>query len=120
MSFLPIHVHTCWSILDSSLIISDFIRELKKNNCNAACITDHHNLKGSVQFYNQCKQNGIKPIIGCEVNLRKSETEFSRVTLLAKNLNGYENLIKIVSHGNLRENIFKPEFFSENEIPSIS
>lgn len=119
MSFIPIHNHTCWSLLESSVLIKDFAKKCSDLSVPAACLTEHHNLKSVVSFCREMNSVGVKPIIGCEINIYKSDTEYSRVTLIAKNYSGYKNLVRLVSVGNERSNIINPENFSCGPTPTV-
>ena len=88
MNYVPLYVKTHNSLLSSMIRIHDLISFAKKNNLTALTITDN-NLFGAMDFYDQCKENNIKPIIGLEVNLD------SKIILYARNYKGYKNLIKL-------------------------
>lgn len=106
MTYIPIHNHTCWSLLDSTVIISELAREAKKKNIPAVCLTDHANMKALVPFFREMKSSGIVPIAGCELNIFNDDfTDFFRVTVLSKNKKGLKNLVKLVSLGNSKNNI---------------
>ena len=106
--FTPLHVHTEYSILDGACRIGPLVDRAKELGMTALAITDHGVMHGCIDFYKACKKAGIKPIIGCEVYVAP-RTRFDKVhgidnerfhlVLLAKNNNGYKNLIKIVSAG---------------------
>ncbi len=108
MSFVHLHVHTQYSLLDGNCRIKDLIDAAKLNGQTAIAITDHGVMYGAVEFYKYAKQRGIKPIIGCEVyvaprgRLDKEkfyDSEYTHLVLLCKNETGYKNLIKLVSMG---------------------
>ena len=67
MSFVHLHVHTEYSLLDGSNKIKDYVARVKELGMNAAAITDHGVMYGCIQFYKECMAQGIKPILGCEV-----------------------------------------------------
>lgn len=106
MSFVHLHVHTEYSLLDGACRIDGLCSAAKERGMNSIAITDHGNLFGAVDFYKAAKNAGIKPIIGCEVYVA-SRTRFDKVhgvdsdrhhlVLLCKNETGYQNLIKMVS-----------------------
>lgn len=110
MSFTHLHVHTEYSLLDGACRIKGLISRAKELGMTAVAITDHGNLYGAVEFYNECKKQGIKPIIGCEVYVAP-RTRFDKqgkldlspyhLILLCKNEQGYNNLSKLVSIANL-------------------
>ncbi len=106
MDFVHLHLHSEYSLLDGACRISDIPKRAKECGHSAAAITDHGVMYGAVAFYNACKKEGIKPIIGCEVYLAR-RTRFDRdhgedggsyhLVLLCKNEVGYRNLIKMVT-----------------------
>ena len=67
MSFVHLHTHTEYSLLDGSNKISEYIKRVKELGMNSAAITDHGVMYGAIEFYKTAKAQGIKPIIGCEV-----------------------------------------------------
>ncbi|MBN1789777.1 MAG: DNA polymerase III subunit alpha [Bacteroidales bacterium] len=106
--FTHLHVHTQYSILDGAAVIKHLIEKAKLDKMEALAITDHGNMFGAKEFHNEAKKQGIKPILGCEVYVaRRSRHEKSdkldgggfHLVLLAKNKQGYKNLIKLVSYG---------------------
>ena len=106
MSFVHLHVHTEYSLLDGACRLDRLCSVAKELGQTALAITDHGNLFGAVDFYRAAKKHGIKPIIGCEVYVA-SRSRFDKVhgidsnrhhlVLLCKNETGYKNLIKLVS-----------------------
>lgn len=106
MEFVHLHLHSEYSLLDGACRIAEIPRRAKECGHTAAAITDHGVMYGVVDFYNACKKEGIKPIIGCEVYLAK-RTRFDRdhgedsgsyhLVLLCKNEIGYKNLISMVT-----------------------
>ncbi len=108
MSFVHLHVHSEYSLLDGACRIADIPKAVKALGQNAVALTDHGAMYGSVAFYNACKAEGIKPIIGCEAyvapttRFEKSKTKddaYNHLILLCKNEVGYKNLIYMVSKG---------------------
>src|SRR5215213_3628734 len=105
--FCHLHLHTHYSLLDGFNRIPALVEQTKKLGMNACAITDHGNLYGAIEFYNECKKGGINPIIGYEAYLapgsradRKAANQdkaYSHLTLLAKNNTGYKNLVKLSS-----------------------
>ena len=114
--FVHLHCHTEYSLLDGAIRLNDLCARAKDFGMPAAAITDHGNLYGAAYFYTTCKSYGIKPVIGCEVYVtrdhRDKDSEFSRVRhhliLLAKNNEGYHNLVRLVSKGFLDGFHYKP------------
>ena len=104
MSFVHLHSHTHFSLLDGAGRLNDMVNKAGDLGMNALAITDHGNLFGSIDFYKACKNKGIKPIIGCEAyiapgkhDLRQKiegEKHAYHLILLAKNQIGFKNLIK--------------------------
>ncbi len=109
MNWIPLHVHSQYSILDAIASIASIVNKAKELQMPAVALTDHGNLFGAVEFYKACVAQQIKPIIGCEVYIApKSRFDKNRQsgkkaayhqTLLAKNEEGYHNLIKLSSLG---------------------
>lgn len=127
MDFVHLHVHTEYSLLDGSAKISKLIKKAREHNMSALAITDHGSMYGVIEFYKKCKENNIKPIIGCEVYIAPRgrfkkegsiDSENYHLVLLAKNNNGYKNLMKIVSSAFVEGFYYKPrtdyEFLKEN------
>ena len=117
MAFTHLHVHTEYSLLDGAARIKDIVARAKELGMESLAITDHGVMFGVVDFYKECKKQGIKPIIGCEVytaarRLTDKEVDKDKyqghLVLLAKNETGYKNLIKIVSEGYIRGYYYKP------------
>ncbi len=114
--FVHLHCHTEYSLLDGAIRLNDLCSRAVEFGMPAAAITDHGNLYGAAYFYSACKSHNIKPIIGCEVYVnhdhKDKESEFSRVRhhliLLAKDNEGYHNLIKLVTCGFLEGFHYKP------------
>jgi len=115
--FAHLHVHTQYSILDGASGISMLFDRVKELGMEAVAITDHGNMFGVKEFHNTALKNGIKPIIGCEVYVAKrSIAEVSgkedrsgdHLILLAKNLKGYNNLVKLVSTAWTKGFYYKP------------
>jgi len=111
--FVHLHVHTEYSLLDGAIRLKDLCARAVDFGFSSAAITDHGNLFGSVPFYLEAKKHGIKLIIGSQVYIaddmfeRENKKRFHLV-LLAQNLIGYHNLVKIVSAGFLQGFYYKP------------
>lgn len=117
MSFVHLHTHTEYSLLDGAARISDLINRAKELNMPALAITDHGTMFGVIDFYKAAKEAGIKPIIGCEVYTAarslhdkdpNKDKNQGHLILLAKNNQGYKNLLKIVSIGFTQGFYYKP------------
>ncbi len=109
MAFTHLHVHTEYSLLDGSSKIKELAARAKELGMDSMAITDHGVMYGVIDFYKAAKEVGIKPILGCEVYVSpgsrfdretvSGEDRYYHLVLLAENLTGYQNLIKIVSKG---------------------
>ena len=118
MSFVHLHTHTEYSLLDGSNKIKSYVAKCKENGMTAAAITDHGNMYGVTKFYDECMAQGVKPVIGCEVyvapgsrfdrEMVKGDDRYYHLILLAENNLGYHNLIKIVSAGYVDGFYYKP------------
>lgn len=115
--FIPLHIHSHYSLLDALPKIKDLVKTAKKDGYGALALTDNGNMYGAIEFYEECLKNEIKPIIGVDfyVALRKlsdKETRIdnknTRLVLLAKNHDGYKNLIKLVTESHLNGFYYKP------------
>ncbi len=122
--FIHLHNHTSYSLLDGACRIGDMIELCKKHDMDSLAITDHGNMFGAIDFFTQAKEEGIKPIIGAEVyiapgsRLEKKSSKGQKDTsyhlvLLAKDLQGYKNLMKLVSIGYLEGFYYKPRIDKE-------
>lgn len=118
MSFVHLHTHTEYSLLDGSNKIVNYVAKVKDMGMNAAAITDHGVMYGVIDFYKECKKQGINPILGCEVYVApesrfdreysKGDDRYYHLILLAENDKGYANLMKIVSIGFIDGFYYKP------------
>ncbi len=118
MSFAHLHVHTEYSLLDGSNKIREYVKRIKELGMTAGAITDHGVMYGVIDFYKAAKEEGIKPIIGCEVYVSPgsrfekeagvNENRYYHLVLLAENNKGYENLSHIVSRGFTEGYYYKP------------
>ncbi len=113
--FVHLHCHTDYSLLDGACEISQLMDLAVEQKMPAVAMTDHGNLFGAVEFYNNAKQRGIHPVIGCEVYVAqqgfkdKSEgNRYNHLVLLCENQEGYQNLIQLVSTGYLDGFYYKP------------
>ncbi|MBP9691397.1 PHP domain-containing protein, partial [Candidatus Woesebacteria bacterium] len=117
MSFVHLHVHSEYSLLDGMCRIDEYVDEAVKMGMPAVTITDHGALYGAFKFFIKAKNAGIKPIIGCELykangkrteKPEKDERGMYHQLVLAKNLTGYQNLLKLVTRANLEGFYYKP------------
>ncbi|MBT7088502.1 PHP domain-containing protein, partial [bacterium] len=111
-NFIHLHCHTEYSLLDGALKIPALVKQCKDFDMPAIAITDNANLYGAIDFYTTAKNNGLNPIIGCEVyltdDISQKERARDRLILLSKNYNGYQNLIEIVTISHLNGFYYKP------------
>ncbi|PIZ87130.1 DNA polymerase III subunit alpha [Candidatus Nomurabacteria bacterium CG_4_10_14_0_2_um_filter_30_12] len=123
-SFIHLHTHSHYSLLDGLSKLKDLVSLAKKYKMPAIAVTDHGNMYGAIEFYKLAKKEGIKPILGVEAYItagsrkdRNVETNggkrYYHLTLLAKNLQGYKNLIKLVTLSNLEGYYYKPRMDKE-------
>ncbi len=114
--FVHLHNHSEYSLLDGLSRVKPMIDRLRELGMDAVALTDHGALYGAITFYKACKEAGIKPIIGCEIYIapgsRHDKTvedkDYNHLILLARDINGYKNLIKIVSISHLEGFYYKP------------
>ena len=120
MSFVHLHVHSEYSLLDGACGVADIPKAVKALGQTAVAITDHGAMFGAGEFFCACKAEGIKPIIGCEVYVapetrfdRKRDDAYNHLILLCKNETGYKNLIYLVSKGYTEGFYVKPRVDNE-------
>ena len=117
--FVPLHLHTEYSLLDGAIRIKDLIAKAEEYKLPAIAMTDHGNLFGAIEFYSKVSKAGLKPIIGCEVYMapksrfdKESSTGSAErsfhLILLCKDVNGYRNLTRLVSSSYLEGFYYKP------------
>lgn len=115
--FTHLHLHTQFSLLDGACRLGALVARAKELGMTSLAITDHGNMYGAVDFYRECKNAGIKPIIGCEVYVaprtrfdkdKVLDKQYNHLILLVKNETGYKNLIKMVSLAYTEGFYFKP------------
>jgi len=120
--FSHLHVHTQYSILDGASSIPLLIERVKSLGMEAVAITDHGNMFGVKEFHNTAIKKGVKPVIGCEIYVAKrsiadvtgkEDRSGDHLILLAKNLSGYRNLIKLVSTAWIKGFYYKPRIDKE-------
>ena len=117
MAFTHLHVHTEYSLLDGAARIKDVVARAKELGMTSLAITDHGVMFGVIDFYRECNKQGIKPVIGCEVYTAartlfdkdsEKDKHMGHLVLLAKDNQGYKNLMKIVSEGYRHGFYYKP------------
>lgn len=116
--FCHLHVHSEYSLLDGANRISDLVKACQEDGQRALALTDHGNMYGAVELYQKATKGGIKPLLGCEVYIakrsmrekhsKKNGNGYSHLTLLARNEEGYRNLVKLTSAGYVDGYHFKP------------
>src|SRR3990172_1498100 len=115
--FVHLHNHSEFSLLDGLSKIEDMVARVKSWGMKAVAITDHGNMYGTIKFYKTCIAEGIKPIIGAEIYVaRRSrhdkeagvDSDSNHLILLAKDLKGYKNLMKIISVAGLEGYYYRP------------
>ena len=121
--FVHLHLHTEYSLLDSTIRLKELFEKVKEYKMHAVAITDHGNMFGAIDFYQQAYKNGIKPIIGCELYVaprsRFDKTSSSvgesnrHLIVLVKNMQGYKNLIKLTSSSYLDGFYYRPRVDKE-------
>jgi len=122
IDFVHLHLHTEYSLLDGVQKIRPIFEKISKNGMTACAITDHGTMAGVYEFWSMAKEFNIKPIIGCEVYVAKRKRTDKdatldkgryHLTLLAKNKQGYQNLLKLISYANIEGFYYKPRVDKE-------
>ncbi len=114
--FVHLHVHSEFSLLDGACRLKDLVKQAKSSGMDSVALTDHGVMYGVIPFYKKAIAEGIKPIIGCEVYLAKDrfdrgskkDNTVSHLTLLAADMEGYQNLMQMVSIGFLEGFYYRP------------
>ncbi|MGF9698219.1 DNA polymerase III subunit alpha [Paenibacillus sp. MABNR03] len=122
-SFVHLHVHSEYSLLDGAARIPDLVNQAADLGMTTLALTDHGVMYGAVPFYKACIERGIKPIIGCEAYMTagsrkergsRKDQPIHHLILLAKNMTGYRNLMKLCSIGHLEGFHYKPRIDMES------
>src|SRR5436309_4770710 len=124
VDFVHLHLHTEYSLLDGASRLDKLMDRAHALKFRALSITDHGVLYGAIDFYQQARAKGIKPIIGCEVyvapgsRLEKKSSSggkdvYHHLVLLAKDETGYQNLIKLTTAAHLEGYYYKPRIDKE-------
>jgi len=118
MKFTHLHVHTHYSLLDGLAKVEDILDRAKELGMTSLAITDHGVLYGAIEFFIRAKERGIKPIIGCEMYITSNDLHSKNpdsvdrkrhhLILLAKNMEGYKNLMRLISIAHLEGFYYKP------------
>jgi DNA polymerase-3 subunit alpha len=112
--FAHLHLHTQYSLLDGAIRTKDLCERVRERGMKSVAVTDHGNMFGALQFYQEAKKVGVKPIFGCEAYLSEGEAAAKtdrknyHIVLLAKNETGFKNLQRLVSFGHLRGFYYNP------------
>jgi DNA polymerase-3 subunit alpha len=122
MRFVHLHLHSHYSLLDGLSKIDDIVLRVKELGMDSVALTDHGNLYGAIEFYQKAKQNGIKPIIGCELYLAPRsrfdkepgiDSEYFHLPVLCRSETGYKNLLHLVTKSHLEGFYYKPRVDKE-------
>lgn len=117
MSFVHLHVHSHYSLLDGLGTPLEIVKHVKADGASAIALTDHGNMYGAIEFFKAAKSEGIKPILGCEIYVAPRtrfdktagvDTRAYHMTLLARDNEGYQNLLQLVTKANLEGFYYKP------------
>ena len=115
--FVHLRVHTAYSLLEGAVTLDSLVPTCKSLNMPAVAMTDTNNLFGALEFSQKCSQNGVQPIIGCQLDFDDSEfsafEKFSEIVLFAKNSTGYANLLRLVSKYHIESDIEEGEITDE-------
>lgn len=119
-NFVHLHLHSEYSLLDGSTRINLLPKRVKELGMDAVALTDHGNMYGAIAFYKACKDQGVKPILGCEVYVSEKDMTIKDKTnkrfhliLLAENNQGFKNIMKIVSLAFVDGYYYKPRVDKE-------
>ena len=116
MQYVPLHLHSEYSLLDGAIKLKDLCAFAKENDMPAVAMTDHGVMYGAIDFYKTAKEMGVKPLIGCEFYVyqgdiaekNSSKTHLNHLVLIAKDKAGYSNLVKLVSIAHCEGFYYKP------------
>src|ERR1700761_5838308 len=115
--FTHLHLHTDYSLLDGACDVDKLVKHVKSLGQTSVAMTDHGNIYGAVHFFNAAKEEGIKPILGCELYICKEEDhrgkpdpdlKYNHMLVLAENEEGYRNLVRLTSEAALHGFYRKP------------
>lgn len=116
MQYVPLHLHSEYSLLDGAIKLKDLCAFAKENDMPAVAVTDHGVMYGAIDFYRTAKEAGVKPLIGCEFYVydgdisekNSTKTNLNHLVLIAKDKQGYANLVKLVSIAHCDGFYYKP------------
>ena len=115
--FVHLHLHSFYSLLDGLSSPETYVKKAKEQGCPAIALTDHGVMHGAIEFYKACKKHDIKPIIGMEVYIafnklsdkrHQIDNKRTHATLLAKDMEGYQNLLQLATTANFEGFYYKP------------
>ena len=113
--FVHLHVHTAYSLLDGAIRVKDLLAQAQAFGMEAVAITDHGSMFGVLDFYQQAKKAGIKPLLGCELYVapgsrteKTGKGDNNHLVVLAENNEGYHNLIKLVTRAHQEGFYYRP------------
>jgi DNA polymerase-3 subunit alpha len=115
--FTHLHLHTDYSLLDGACDVEKLVKHVHSLGQTAVAMTDHGNIFGAVHFFNAAKENGIKPILGCELYICQEadhrakpdpDMKYNHLVVLAENEEGYRNLVRLTSEAALHGFYRKP------------
>src|SRR5580698_130013 len=125
--FTHLHLHTDYSLLDGACDVDKLVKHVHSLGQTAVAMTDHGNIFGAVHFFNAAKEQGIKPILGCELYICKEDDhrakpnpdiKYNHLLVLAENEEGYRNLVRLTSeaalHGFYRKPRVSKDFLAKN------
>jgi len=116
MQYVPLHLHSEYSLLDGAIKLKNLCAFAKQNDMPAVAVTDHGVMYGAIDFYKTAKEMGVKPLIGCEFYVyqgdlsekNQSKNLLNHLVLIAKDKQGYANLVKLVSIAHCEGFYYKP------------
>lgn len=116
MQYVPLHLHSEYSLLDGAIKLKDLCKYAKENDMPAVAVTDHGVMYGAIDFYRTAKEIGVKPLVGCEFYVfqgelserNSSNNHLNHLVLIAKDKQGYANLVKLVSIAHVDGFYYKP------------
>ena len=118
--FVHLHCHTEYSLLDGLSKIKKLVKQVKELEMPAVALTDHGSMYGAIEFYKECKKEGIKPILGMEAyttvkdhTVKEGKGENNHLLILAQNYTGYKNLMKLSTIAQIEGVYYKPRFTRE-------
>jgi DNA polymerase-3 subunit alpha len=110
--FVHLRLHSEFSVTDGILRIKNIVKHAEQQQMPALALTDRHNLFGLVKFYQGCRALGLKPIIGCEVNIEGHQFKYN-LLILAKNINGYRQLCAWITQSYVTNKILDVPYLNE-------